>query len=82
MNMARYNYINHARRKIAKLLIFGYPDAKLDELPDVLVHSFNALTEILRKKNIGYAYFRTWWELKDRYTSSWWYDDEVEYGRK
>lgn len=80
--MARYNYINHARRKIAKLLILGYPDAKLDELPRVLVHSFNVLTDIMREKSSGYSYFWIWWGLKDEYLPSWWYDIDVEKNRK
>jgi len=55
------------------MMVFQYSDANgLDELPQVLVHTFDMITDLLREgRNTWFVHFDTWWMLYEQMGKDW-----------
>ena len=64
-----------ARLALARILVMEYPDAESpDDLPQVLVHSFNVITGIVGKygkEHHAVTHFDIWWDARELLRDRW-----------
>jgi len=72
-----YEGILSARKALAKMLIMDHLDATtVSELPQVLVETFNVLTDILRlegedRNGTSRTHFDAWWLVRGGLEDTW-----------